>query len=214
MTNGTSPAKLLLVEGRTDYHVVRHLRDLLTISEFCISERGNVDKVLDAIVIEIDIADRIALGILVDADGEDEDSQWKNRWESIRHRLESAGIAKQVIPANPDPSGTIIEGTSYKPRVGVWMMPNNVSNGEIEDFLLTMIPDNDPVWSLAQGYIDGIPIGDRRFKKGKHLRAQIHAWLAAREEPRQPGLAIKTGDLDINSQLCMQFTNWLRRLFS
>ena len=93
-------------------------------------------------------------------------------------------------------------------------MPDNQSPGELEDFVAQMIPGGDPVWPLSQNYIEGIPAGDRKFASGKTLRAKIHAWLAAREDPRQMGLAIRTRDLDINGAVCTRFTNWLTRLFS
>ena len=99
------------------------------------------------------------------------------------------------------------------PRVGVWLMPDNQSPGELEDFVAQMIPDGDPVWPLSQDYIDGIPVSDRKFAHGKTLRAKIHAWLAAREDPRQMGLAIRARDLDIGGDLCTRFTAWLDMLF-
>ena len=99
------------------------------------------------------------------------------------------------------------------PRVGVWLMPDNESPGELEDFVAQMIPDGDPVWPLSQDYIDGIPVSDRKFTAGKTLRAKIHAWLAAREDPRQMGAAIGTYDLDIGGDLCTRFTAWLDMLF-
>ena len=76
-----------------------------------------------------------------------------------------------------------------------------------------MIPDGDPVWPTSQQYISSIPEQDRKFAENKTLRAQIHAWLAAREDPRQMGLAIRARDLEINGSLCQTFLNWLTRLF-
>ncbi len=92
-------------------------------------------------------------------------------------------------------------------------MPDNTSAGELEDFVAQMIPTEDPVWPLSKRYIEGIPKADRKFKEHKTRRAQIHAWLAAREDPRQIGLAIRTGDLNIDGSLCQKFTTWLTNLF-
>ena len=90
-------------------------------------------------------------------------------------------------------------------------MPNNHSVGELEDFVVQMIPPNDKVWPLAQCYIDRIP--NPLFSASKTLRAQLHAWLAAREDPRQMGLAIRAKDLDVDGELCQRFVVWLARLF-
>ena len=93
------------------------------------------------------------------------------------------------------------------------MMPDNVSSGELEDFIMRMIPADDPVWPRAQRYIDGIPEAERKFKPQKAQRAKIHAWLAARREPRKMGTAIVAGDLDTGAAIAKDFTAWLRRLF-
>ncbi len=52
------------------------------------------------------------------------------------------------------------------------------------------------------------------FKPKKKKRAEVHAWLAAREEPRRMGLAIKARDLEIETDVCKRFVAWLRALFA
>ena len=99
------------------------------------------------------------------------------------------------------------------PRVGIWLMPDNQSLGELEDFVAQMIPDNDPVWPLSQDYIDRIPEEHREFNENKTSTAEVYAWLATREDPRQMGAAIGTRDLDIDGDLCTRFTAWLDMLF-
>ena len=46
-----------------------------------------------------------------------------------------------------------------------------------------------------------------------HIRAKVHAWLAARMRPRPMGLAIGSGDLDVGTNACVELTEWLSRLF-
>ena len=92
-------------------------------------------------------------------------------------------------------------------------MPDNQSTGELEDFVRTMLPDNDPVWRSSQLYIDGIDEKHRKFKGGKVLRAKVYAWLATREQPGRMGAAIKEDDLDIDGELAVSFANWLQRVF-
>ena len=92
-------------------------------------------------------------------------------------------------------------------------MPDNMSPGELEDFVYAMLPDGDPIWPMSVRYIGGIPKELRRFREKKKRRAELHAWLAARSEPRQMGLAIQTGDLRTDGILASKFVIWLRRLF-
>ena len=199
-------ARLLLVEGQDDHHVVRHIRDRQgLIPSFSISSRGSVEQVLRAIPIEALAQGRQSLGIIVDAN-----TDMQARWNAITYRLQAANIGINV-PPSPSPDGTIIEGI---PRIGIWLMPDNQSQGELEDFVADMIPSDDPVWPRAQDYIEGIPIPDRKFTSQKTSRAKVHAWLAAREDPRQMGAAIGARDLNIGGTLCIDFISWLDRLFA
>lgn len=204
MPHQTPPPRLLLVEGQDDKHVIGHLWQRIYRSElsFCISDKQSVGQLLKSIGSEVKASGREALGIVVDANDD-----VSRRWEAVTDRLRGADIDP---PTRPDPEGIVIDGT---PRVGIWLMPDNASTGELEDFVAKMVPSDDEVWPMSKGYIEGIPRPERKFKEGKILRAQIHAWLAAREDPRQMGSAIKTEDLDIDGALCKRFAGWLERLF-
>lgn len=92
-------------------------------------------------------------------------------------------------------------------------MPDNESPGELEDFVVGMIPERDPVWPLSQRYIEGIPEAGRKFSEKKKLRAQLYAWLAAREDPRLMGVAIRAHDLEVEGALSRNFIAWLTKLF-
>ena len=210
MPNGEqdSASRLLLVEGSTDEHVARHIRIRAEIPDFKIESKGGKDELLNSIPYETLAEDRVAFGVMLDANGDP-----AGRWQAIMDRFRDAGI--EPLPSFPQPEGVVIDSDPSKglPRVGVWMMPDNKSPGELEDFLKEMLPPNDAVWPLAQAYICSIPPRDRKFHEGKTLRAQVHAWLAAGEDPRPPGQAIGTHDLAIGGPLCVRFTAWLRDLF-
>ena len=207
-------ARILLVEGQDDKHVVLHIiRRIgldLDIDIDDGGDRGGYSNLRDRIDTTIDEPGVDVVGIMADANDE-----VANRWASITDRLREAHRFRAAsLPTRPDPAGTIITEGPRSPRVGIWMMPNNQSPGELEDFAAAMIPNGDPVWPRARDYIDGIPIADRRFAEGKTERAKVHAWLAAREDPRRMGAAIGAGDLDTGVPSCQSFAGWLRRLFA
>ena len=186
-----------------DKHVAGHVWQRHSAeSPFCIKEKDGVDKLLKAIEVEVKASGLQALGILLDAN-----TNPAGRWDAVKDRLEQANINP---PKNLSASGTIIES---HPRVGVWLMPDNTAPGELENFVAKMIPASDTVWPLSQSYIDGIPCAERKFSKKKKARAQVHAWLAAREDPRQMGAAIGARDLNVDGPLCQSFLAWLKRLF-
>ena len=161
---------------------------------------------LKAIPLEIKVSGRKALGIILDANDD-----LMKRWLAVRQTLNS--VVDTNIPEKPETSGTIINLSKPYPRIGIWLMPDNKSNGELEDFVIKMIPTDDAVWPRAQTYINTIPTNIRKFKESKKRRAELYAWLATQELPGRIGYAIKQGDLDIEGNLTQQFVIWLKSLF-
>ena len=201
--NPQANSLVLLVEGRDDRSVVAALCERVRFEpEFLIKEKQGVDTLIRSLDTEAMTTGLLAMGVIVDANDSVE-----SRWQAVSGSLAEAGIR---LPAAPEQSGTIVDG---EPRVGIWLMPHNQSPGELEDFVEKMIPPADLVWPRAQSYIDGIPESDRKFAPGKILRARVHAWLAAREEPRQMGQAVMARDLNVDVAICQEFLCWLRRLF-
>ncbi|MDE0200337.1 MAG: hypothetical protein OXK78_19180 [Caldilineaceae bacterium] len=203
-------SRVLLVEGTDDMHVVIQLskREKLP-HNFYIIETGGIDKLLDAIMVEADVADRRVMGIVLDAD-----ERPNSRWQAVTDRLNELRREEHFdlpeLPEQPKSTGTIVNGTL---RIGIWLMPDNHSSGELEDFVAEMIPSTDPLWPLSEQYIDEIPSNHRRFRSKKSLRAKVHAWLATREQPRPMGQAIGAEDLDISVTNIITFIDWLRELF-
>ena len=206
---GSNRPRVLLVEGVDDAHVVRHLcghPDQPDMPAFGILNKEGLDNLLSAIGPEVKVPGRLAVGILADANDDP-----NARWKEIAGRLRKAGVE---TPDRLDSTGgVVVTGMVGRPRVGVWLMPDNGSEGELEDFVEKLIPEGDPVWPLAERYVGGIPLDARRFKPGKFLRARIHAWLATRAEPRKMGAAIGVGDLDAAAPLANTFADWLRGVF-
>ena len=195
--------RALLVEGPDDKHVVQHLCRTLALSqEFRIADKEGFSNLRKAITPEIKRSGQCAVGIIVDAN-----DNLQGRWQAISNALRRIDIAS---PRSPSPSGTVIDG---KPRVGIWLMPDNKAKGELEDFVERMIPDADPVWPRTQQYVDDIPERDRKFKSDKTLKAKLHAWLATRADPRRMGSAIGAGDLNIEAPLAKALADWVRLLF-
>ena len=199
------PPRVLLVEGQDDLHVVEHLRQrqraIEEMPSFEVVVKGNDAELLKSVMWEVKVEGREVVGVLIDSDDD-----VAARWQAVRDRLPDG----YDLTDRPVVGGAIIETV---PRVGVWLMPDNESAGEIEDFVSRMVPSDDPVWPRAERYIDGIPDHARQFPTGKVSRAKLYAWLATRRDPRRMGEAIRTRDLATDGALCQQFVEWLRRLF-
>ena len=66
------------------------------------------------------------VGVIVDRDGVDND-----KWPVVRQRLLALGGAAD----GPIATGAIVDG-----RCGIWMWPDNVSHGDLENFVAGIIP--------------------------------------------------------------------------
>ena len=197
VSTSPSPKRIMFVEGFTDKHVVRHICRQNELPCFPIEEKQGVHVLLEDIGPEIKAPDREVVAFVLDANGD-----IKKQWCSVYNELKKAGVTP---PKKPASAGVIVAG---QPRVGVWLMPDNESLGELEDFVQTMIPEGDPVWPLSKQYIADIPEEHKKFKLQKTSKAEVYAWIATRKKP-----AIGTRDLDTSGDLCLRFSTWIRKLF-
>jgi len=199
---------LLVVEGQDDKHVVlaivaRHQFR----PEFKIRDEGGYETLYQGLEARlVPGTDLERLGIVVDAD-----TNVARRWQSIKGALDRAGYAS--LPDSPDPAGTVVDH-DIMPRVGVWIMPDNVLPGMLEDYLAFLVPPGDTLLDRARHAIAGIPEADRRFADVHHAKALIHTWLAWQEDPGTPmGQAITKRYLDADSPRVAGFLAWLARLY-
>ena len=207
MAESNNPSELLIVEGKNDFHVVTQLLKKHQIKPPKIVPKEGFENLHNSISTEVKASGRKKLGIIADANGD-----FNNRRQSILDQLRKSGFD---ISKNTENSTNIF--TDHKDleiHVGIWLMPDNASSGELEDFILKMIPQQDPILPRAQHYIDTIPVEDRKFENKKITRAYVHAWLAARHEPHPMGLAIKVDDLTHDSPYAQSFVCWFHQLFN
>ena len=104
----------------------------------------SVEKLLDGIETTVKTSTNRIVGFLLDAD-----EPFSSRWESVVARLQKVGV--ENIPTRPPAGGFIGESILYKARVGVWLMPDNVQEGKLEDFLRMLIDESDPLITQAEG---------------------------------------------------------------
>jgi hypothetical protein len=202
--------RILLVEGKDDFHVICALLLAHQIPEVFEFDEPNreigVDALIDSLgtrVKAIEAGGR--LGIVVDADTDP-----PARWESIRSRLEGARCTN--VPNVPDPAGTILDAPRGC-RVGIWMMPDNRLQGMLESFVTWLVPAGDVLLPMVDAFLASIPDPSRRFPPVKLPKARIHAFLALQKEPGKPmGQAITANYLDASRPTVEPFLQWIRNL--
>ena len=197
----------MIVEGQEDAQVLFHLlRYYHLATQVTIQQKEGIDNLLESLEVELKRRAETRLAIVIDAD-----SDIASRWQAVRHRLLIAGY--DTIPSQPAHTGTILKQEG-KPTVGIWLMPDNIISGMLEDFVSLLIPANDVLWSLAEASVKQAIAVERRFPETQVIKAYIHTWLAWQEEPGKPmGLAITKRYFDATAANAQQFIDWLKRLF-
>ncbi len=209
VVRGEKPGNYLLVEGDDDEHVFYSLLEYYKVPDrFKIENKKGVNKLIDELDAELDRSGLARLGIVVDAD-----IDLKDRWISLRDKLIKSGYSR--VPIDPQQRGTIIQQDG-RPIVGVWLMPDNIVSGMLEDFISFLRPRDDLLWPIAEDIVQRVKAieEDRRFRDVYESKARIHTWLAWQKEPGKPlGQAITARYLDADAPHAQQLIDWIRKLF-
>ncbi|MFT6150439.1 MAG: hypothetical protein ACJAUH_003144 [Saprospiraceae bacterium] len=201
------PKQKLLVEGNDDKHIIWALCQKYKLSHnFDVIDTVGVENIFKQIPIRFKQADIETIGIIIDAD-----TNIQNRWVSIKNILEKQGLK---VPETCPEKGLIVQNDDIK--VGVWLMPNNETNGMIEDFIRFLVPSDDKLLPIVETHLDNIESQNLNLYTDVHRsKALIHSWLAVQETPGTPmGLAITKRYLNTDDENCQVFIDWLKRLFN
>ena len=146
------------------------------------------------------------IGVVVDADQPDVSKNWKRIKDKIQHH-------EYFFPDNSDPNGTILDHSGEHPRLGIWLMPNNKDSGMLEDFLMEMA--NLEAMAEAKFCVEyALKKGVTEFKDIHKSKAELHTYLAWRNEPGKPlGLSVTAHALQPKTITAQAFVDWLGRLF-
>ena len=200
---------LLVVEGADDFHALISLLDADKLRGRCrLEDGGGYETIRDSIDTRIDESGLERIGFVIDAD-----ENINERWESLRDVLITRCGYKDV-PRVPEAEGTIIHEDD-KVTLGLWLMPNNVLPGALEEFIRLLISESDPLWDYAMASVENLPVYPNPLTDNWMSKAKLHSWLAWQEEPGKPiGQAITKRYLNPRTQQAQMLFNWIRRLFS
>lgn len=190
-------------------------------------QTSGITNMIEDISLKIKETGREAVGILADANGYSLNSD-KHPWRRIKTKLEEVLDLEDVLSEQPYQKGLILPNVTLKKKpkstlhVGVWLMPDNGSSGELENFFAGLIHEDNSTWTRAKEYInqyimeqtENRPGGFDMKKPYKVSKAEVYAWLATRKKPGKMGAAISAGHgLDFDSELAQRFARWLEGLF-
>lgn len=171
-----------------------------------VQDKGGAESLLESLPVALKSLPR--LGVVLDAD-EDRDA----RWMSLRDRLHNIGLS---LPDAPPADGYLGPGLLPGSRLGVWLMPDNLLPGTVEDFLARLVPAADPCWPhAAEAVQTALSLRPASRNAAWKSKAQLHTWLAWGDRPGQPlGQAITARVLSqADHPTATAFVRWFFRLF-
>jgi hypothetical protein len=131
----------LIFEGPDDQHVVMNLlfnhehNGEPLCEQFAEKVKDGVDHLIDTLNEELKATDLGRLGVVLDAD-----TDLAKQWARVTRVLDEHGCLQ--VPAAPNADGTIVETNDSK-KIGIWVMPDNMSVGALEDFVGKLIAKGD-----------------------------------------------------------------------
>jgi hypothetical protein len=171
-----------------------------------IRETDGVDAMLDGMAVAVQLSTGRPIGFVLDAD-----SPLIDRWAAVRAHLASVGVDTPVVPHE---DGFVGRSIAYGTSVGVWLMPDNVANGDLEGFLNRLISDRDPVIGHARTATERARELGAQFAQSALQKAVMHSWLAWQEEPGLPyGTAVRAHYFRHDHALVQRFVAWFRLLY-
>jgi hypothetical protein len=119
-------------------------------------------------------------------------------------------VTPDVIPIG----GFLGVHTGIGTPIGVWIMPDNLSDGTIEHFLRGLVDAGDVLLPFAESSTRGAkdqhqaPFGEKDFQK-----ATLASWLAWQDPPGLPyGTALKRECFRHDTETALRFVDWVKRL--
>ena len=179
--------KLLLGEGKEEVIIFKELLKFMQLDDIQVEAYSGKDKLqsyLKTLRLTVGFSQLVSLGITRDADDSKESAL-----QSIRSALENSKILA--------PSGSNNQiATNLK--IEVFILPDNQSNGMLEDLFLQVIKDAEI--SCIENYFECMRQATEKQPKNSS-KAKIHAWLSSQAIPdKRLGEAVKAGYWDwINS---------------
>jgi hypothetical protein len=221
----TKSSKHLLVEGDCDRlffeACCRHakLQDIevgppITLGAAS-NGKGNAIALLPKLIDQMKLETVTHLALVVDADATQTNGLgFVKTWDKITEELAKKGYHIPQRPSKPN-GGICFEHKDGYPPVGLWIMPDNCSNGFLEDFIKKSLAGVEKsLFQHATTTVCKLP-EPKRFKSHHTNKAEVASYMAWQESPGQ-GLhgAVGGNLIEFKKGLAKQYIDWLRKVFT
>lgn len=172
--------KLLLGEGKEEVYFFNALLQHLGIGSVQVEQAGSKDNFKNFITtlpVRPGFLRVEAVAITRDAD-----DNMTSAFQSVCSALDRAGLERPK---------TVATYTTGKPRIGIFIMPNCLDGGMLEDLCLASVA-TDMAMPCMDEFFRCVEAGGR--KPNNLAKARVHAWLASQVRPdKRLGEAAQAG---------------------
>ena len=174
--------------------------------------KGNALHILPDLIQGLADGHSTRLALIVDADFPESDLGFVKTWKKISMILCNSGYRIPNIPPKST-GGFSFSHNDGLPNFGLWIMPNNATDGLLEDFIKTSILITEK--SLLEHAITTVKnLPNRKFKDIHLSKAEIATWMAWQKMPGQSIAGTIGGELlDFKAGQAKQFLDWLRLVY-
>lgn len=214
--------RLLLVEGEAD----RAFFELLCGSQTILAgvkvappvevggrknTKQGVLKLLATLIGDLNDGRLQALAMVVDADRVADGGGFANTVSQITREVAAQGY--DTPPVALAAGGLLYKHNDGLPDLGVWVMPDNGSDGMLEDWIKQTVSPAESVL-LAQAQITVASLAVKKFKTTRLSKAEVATWLAWQDKPGE-GLyyTVEGKLLDSTAPLYIGLVEWLKIVF-
>lgn len=221
---------LLIVEGLSDKNFIQAFLDyegldinldvrVVTAPEIDADIRHTtkqgIFRAVETLIKQLNDGRYTRIGILIDMDYQ-EDSRLpikKQNLNQLSAALNPHGFS--LKPQASDDKGLYFDNPDFDNPIGIWIMPNNDSEGYLESWIKSCIQDKKANhFQHAEAFVDSL--GTTHFKASAITKAKIYTWLAIQPKPTQDlsrCLLPKYNLLDTSSSNYKNFREWLITTF-
>lgn len=213
---------VLVVEGPNDLHAILHLLRKAGVlaenldgdsSPLEIVAVGDKKKVIKNIGPRSKESNRVRVGFVLDADHYSGDPPGlQPTWQSVCDQLQRIGATP---PSTPAPHGYIDNLDETSRRIGIWIMPDNSSNGAIEEFLISLVDPQQLLMRFSKSTTkEARESHGATFRESQTSKAELSCWLAWQDEPAAKyGESVQAGRFDLGQPAAVHFCEWVKQLF-
>lgn len=175
------------------------------------TKEGVLNHLISVLLPQLQDGQLERIGVVVDADSVAHGGGFAATLQRFTYAL--AQGAYQPKPAAA--AGLVFTHPDGLADLGLWIMPNNLDEGMLEDWIKRCVhPNESGLYLHAEQSIDAIP-GAPKFQPWHRTKAEVATWLAWQKKPEH-GLynAAQPDLINVEAPLFKALQAWLRHVFA